>query len=119
MLGHTTDPETGVIEITVDGAMTRADYDAVVAAIESAMTRHGKVRMVEIIRSVGHIDSSIWWRDVKWGFTHMGSIGRCAVVTDKGWIGSITRAVGALMPAEIRVFPLADLEEARGWVASE
>jgi hypothetical protein len=38
------------------------------------------------------------------------------VVTDKGWIGPVTRAAGALIPAEVRVFPLADIEGARAWV---
>ena len=46
----------------------------------------------------------------------MITLTRCAVVTDKGWIGPITRAVGALVSAEIRVFPLAGIEEARDWV---
>lgn len=39
-----------------------------------------------------------------------------AVVTDKGWLGAISRAAGAVLPAEIRVFHLAEVEEARGWV---
>ncbi|HSI16241.1 MAG TPA: STAS/SEC14 domain-containing protein [Sphingomonas sp.] len=33
--------------------------------------------------------------------------------------GAITRAVAALMPAEIRVFPLAALDEARAWVCED
>lgn len=43
-------------------------------------------------------------------------IGRCAVVTDHGWVGSITRGVAALMPSEIRAFPIAEAESARAWV---
>lgn len=117
MLMQQTDPLTGVVEITVDGPMTRTDYDAVVAALEAAIAAHGKVRVVEVIRAIGPVDSSIWWQDVKWGFAHLKHIGRCAVVTDKGWLGSITRAVSAVMPAEIRVFSLAELDAARAWVA--
>lgn len=116
MLTYLTDPTYGVVEITVDGAISRADYDAVVAEMDGAIAHYGKLKVIEVIRDIGGIDSSIWWRDIKWGFAHIKHIARCAVVTDKGWIGPITRAVGALVAAEIRVFPLAELNEAREWV---
>ncbi|MES2043557.1 MAG: STAS/SEC14 domain-containing protein [Pseudomonadota bacterium] len=119
MLGCEVDSASGVVELTVDGAITRADYEKVVAVLEAALARHDKLRVIETIRAVGHIDAAIWWQDVRWAFGHMNKFGRCAVVTDQGWVGSITRAVGALMPAEIRVFPLAGLDEGRAWVRED
>lgn len=116
MLNCDVDPASGVIELTVDGAITAADYEKVVAVLEIELARRDKLRVVEIIRAIGHIDAAVWWRDVRWAFGHMTKLGRCAVVTDKGWVGSITRAVSALMPAEIRVFPMTALDEARAWV---
>jgi hypothetical protein len=116
MITCLTDPTHGVVELTVEGGITRPDYDRVVAEMEGVIARSGKLRLIEIIRDVGAIDSSIWWRDVKWAYHHMKDVARCAVVTDKGWIGSVTRAVAALIPAEIRVFPIAELEAARAWV---
>lgn len=117
MMSCETDPVTGVVDIVVDGALTRADYDAVVAALDAAIAAHGKLRVVETIKSIGHIDPSIWWQDIRWAFTNFGKIGRCAVVTDYGWVGSITRAIAAVMPSEIRVFPLAEGASARAWVS--
>ncbi len=119
MLGCEVDSASGVVELTVDGAITRADYEKVVAVLEAALTRHDKLRVIETIRAIGHIDAAVWWQDVRWAFGHMNKFGRCAVVTDQGWVGSITRAVAALMPAEIRVFPLAGLDEARAWVRED
>ena len=116
MITYITDPTDGVVELTVEGGITRPDYDRVVAEMEGAIARFGRLRLIEVIRDVGAIDSSIWWQDIKWAYHHLKDIARCAVVTDKGWIGSITRAVGALIPAEIRVFPTAELEAARAWV---
>jgi len=116
MITYLTDPTHGVVELTVDGGITRDDYDRVVAEMEGAIDRFGKLRLIEIIEDVGGVDSAIWWRDIKWAYHHVRDIARCAVVTDRGWIGSITRAVGALIPAEIRVFPIAELEAARAWV---
>ena len=116
MMSCETDPVTGVVEIVVDGTLTRTDYDAVVAALDAAIATHGKLRVVEIIKSIGHVDSSVWWKDIKWAVANFGKIGRCAVVTDHGWVGSITRAVAAVTPSEIRVFPIAEGEAARAWV---
>jgi hypothetical protein len=117
MLTQQTDPATGVIEITVDGAISKDEYHTAVTAIQAAIDAHGNVRVIEVIKSLGWVDPAVWWQDVRWVFTHLNGIGRCAVVTDKGWVGSITRAVSALMPTEIRVFALGELDEARRWVA--
>ena len=119
MLTCETDPASGVIEITVDGAITGEDYQRVVNLLEAELAKRDKLRVVEIVRAIGPIDAALWWRDVRWTLGHINKFGRCAVVTDKGWVGSITRAVAALMPAEIRVFSLAGLDAARGWVREE
>ena len=116
MIEYLTDPTRGVVEFTIDGPVTRDDYDRIVAEIDGAIDRFGTLRMVEIVKDVGAIDSSIWWPDLKWAALHMKDIARCAVVTDKGWLGAISRAAGAVLSAEIRVFPLADVAEARAWV---
>ena len=119
MLSCYLDSADGVVEITVDGAITREDYARVVAVLETELARRDKLRVVETIRAIGHIDAAVWWRDVRWAFSHMDKFGRCAVVTDKGWVGTITRAVAALMPAKIRVFPPAAPDEARAWVRED
>jgi hypothetical protein len=116
MITYLTDPTDGVVELTVANGVTREDYDRVIAEMEGAIDKFGKLRLIEIIEEVGAVDSAVWWRDLKWAYAHLNDIARAAVVTDKGWIGPITRAVGALVAAEIRVFPIADLEQARAWV---
>lgn len=116
MLEYLTDPTAGVVEFTVDGPVAKEDYDRVVAEMESAIDRFGKLRLVEIVRDIGAIDNAVWWPDLKWATEHIKDVARCAVVTDKGWLGAISRAAGALLPAEIRVFPLADVDETRAWV---
>lgn len=115
MITCLTDP-AGVVELTVAGSIARADYDRVVAEMDAAIAQHGKLRLIEVIEEVGSIDSSIWWQDIKWAWHHLRDVARCAVVTDKGWIGPVTRATAALIPAEIRVFPLAEIGAARAWV---
>jgi hypothetical protein len=116
MIEYLTDPTHGVVEFTVDGAVAKEDYDRVVAEMEGAIDRFGKLRLVEIVKDIGAIDSSVWWPDLRWAAQHIKDVARCAVVTDKGWLGAISRAAGAVLPAEIRVFPLAEVDDARAWV---
>ena len=116
MITSSTDPTDGVVEFTVAGSISREEYDRIVADMDKAIATFGKLRLIEVIEEVGAIDSSIWWRDVTWAWRHLKDVARCAVVTDKGWIGPVTRAASALIPAEVRVFPLAELGAARRWV---
>jgi hypothetical protein len=37
-------------------------------------------------------------------------------VTDVEWLGTATKAMGFMMPGEVRVFPNAELEAARDWL---
>ncbi|QIG78986.1 SpoIIAA family protein [Stakelama tenebrarum] len=110
------DATAGVIEFTVDGEIGAGEYDAVIAALEEQIARHGRVSVVEVIRSFTGMAPSLWWKDVTWGFSHLDCFARAAVVTDRGWIGPVSRAVGALMPAEIRAFQLEEINAAREWV---
>ena len=116
MIEYRADPDDGVVEFTVDGPIRKEDYDRVVAEIDAAIDRFGKLRLVEIVKDVGAIASAVWWADLKWAARHIKDVARCAVVTDKGWLGAITRAAGAVLPAEVRVFPLAEAAAARAWV---
>ena len=118
MLTHKVDEATGIIEIMIDGPVDRAEYDLAITAIEAMLEKNGSVKVLEILKSVGWIDPSIWWKDTIWGFTHLRDFSRVAVVTDQGWVGPFAKAIGALMLAELRVFPLNAEEAARNWLHS-
>lgn len=118
MLTMTTDDAAGLVEITVDGTITAQDFDRVAAELERLLETHRQLNVVEVIRGyTPTFDPALWWRDISWGFGNVHRFARAAVVTDSGWIGPVARAVGALMPAEIRTFPLAELDAARLWAA--
>jgi len=119
MLSYTVDEETGVIDLVVDGAITRTDYEALIPVLEAQIAKHGKLRVVETVRKLGPIDWSLWWRDVKWVADHRDKVARAAVITDHGWIGPITRAAAALFSGEMRVFPESQSEAARAWVRQD
>ena len=115
MLEVTTDAASGMIEMTVDGDINVPDFEAAVQAIEDVIAKHDRVNVVEIIRRIGTMPPGLWWRDVKYSLSHLDKFGRCAVVTEKGWIGPLARFFAAFTRVEIRTFPMADLEAARAW----
>lgn len=107
-----------IFEIAVTGKITQDDMDAVLPRLEAFLERHGKVRMVEIIPDFGGFEWSTLWDGIKFDVAHIRDIERVAVVTDVGWIGGWTRALCRVMPLQVRVFDMADLEAARAWVAA-
>lgn len=119
MLSYTVDEDAGVIDLIVDGAITRADYEALIPVLEAQIARHTRLRVVETVRTLGQIDWSLWWRDVKWVADHRDQLAKVAVITDHGWIGPITRAAAALFSGEMRVFPENQAEAARAWVRED
>jgi hypothetical protein len=119
MLSWTVDEAAGVIDLTVDGAITRADYERLVPVLETEIARHGKLRVIETVRKIGPVDWSLWWQDMKWVAQHRDGFARCAVVTDHGWVGPITRAAAALFSGEMRVFPESQADAARAWVRED
>jgi len=116
MLSWTIDEDSGVIDIMVDGEITRADYEKLVPILDAQIEKRGKLKVVETVRKVGPIDWSLWWLDLKWVMDNRNKLARCAVVTDHGWIGPVTRAAAALFSGEMRVFTEAEGGKARSWV---
>ncbi|HEY9234533.1 MAG TPA: STAS/SEC14 domain-containing protein [Phenylobacterium sp.] len=115
MLSIKTDETTGYIELTVDGAIERPEYEAAVKAIEGLLKTHHKINAVEVVRSFKGIEPSLWWQNVNYSFSRLDSFGRCAVVTDKGWLGPMARFFAAFLSVELRTFGLDELEAARAW----
>jgi hypothetical protein len=115
MLSLVKDAKAGYLELTIDGAINRADYEAAVAAVDELLKTHDKLNVVEVVRDIGWIDAEVWWKDLLFHLTHRNFIHRAAVVSDKGWVGPVTRMFAPLYPAAIRTFRMEELDEARAW----
>ncbi|MCL2714202.1 MAG: STAS/SEC14 domain-containing protein [Alphaproteobacteria bacterium] len=112
----TTDLAEGYMEVTVDGDIGVEDFENAVRAIDEVLARHDRLNVVEVVRRVGTIPPKLWFRDLRYVLSRLKRFGRCAVVTDKGWIGPVGKIFSALTSVEIRTFPLSELEPARAWV---
>jgi hypothetical protein len=115
MMRFETDDTSGVMEFTVEGGVTRAEYDAAIPAMDAAIAKHGKLSAVAIVRSFSGMELGAWWKDISWGVGHLGKVGRIAVVTDVTWIETATRMGAPLAPGEVRLFAPAEIDAARAW----
>jgi len=109
-----------VVAIEGVGEVGAEDYrEVLIPAVDGALTSNQKLRLLYVLgeRFEG-VTSGAAWEDFKLGLEHLRSWEMMAVVTDVEWIGHALRAVGWMIPAELRVFPTAERAEAEAWVLS-
>ncbi len=115
MLKVEADAKAGYLELTVDGVIHKADYEAAVAAVDELLKTHEQLNVVEVVRDIGWVEAEIWWKDLLFHLSHRNFVHRVAVVSDAGWVGPVTRMFAPFYPAAIRTFGLDQLEYARNW----
>lgn len=110
-----------VLAFVCKGHVTKADYeDVLVPAVTQALARHDKINLYyETAADFTSIDPGAVWADTKVGLAHLTCWRRIAVVTDIEWIKHTMRFFSFLMPAEMKIFPLAQAAQARNWIVAD
>lgn len=118
MISVQSDDTGSILEITISGRITKADYDDVlIPAVEAALQGQEKIRLVaHVTADFEGYDLAAAWSDTRLGVSHWSGFDRVALVTDVGWIASGVRAMAFLAPCPVEVFALSQLEEARVWI---
>jgi hypothetical protein len=113
----------GTVGFRVKGEVEREDYvNVLVPELHEALAA-GRLRTLYLIEELEEIEPSALWADAKLGYdlgvTHRDSWERSAIVSDVDWIVRATRLFLWMIPGEARVFPAAELEDAKRWVAGD
>ncbi len=115
------DMPEGVAGIRVSGRVRGDDLREFRPLMEELLSTD-EVRFVEVIAS----DYEGFGRgglleDLKQGFgaliRHHSAFKRIAIVTDKEWVTHTVHAVAWMVPGELAIFGLDDLERAKEWAA--
>jgi hypothetical protein len=115
------DMPAGVTGIRVSGRVRGDDLREFKPAMDEMLTS-GEIRIVEVIASdyEGFGPGGLV-EDLKLGFGallhHHSDFKRIAVVSDKEWIAHTLHAVGWMVPGELALFGLDELERAKEWAA--
>jgi hypothetical protein len=123
MIERLTDMPAGTIGFRVAGEVEREDYEKVLTPdLQAALEGDGKLRTLYLIEHLDELEPAALWADAKLGFDagvrHRDQWERSAIVTDIAWMARATRLFAWMIPGEARVYPTAELDEAKAWVAT-
>jgi hypothetical protein len=122
MIEVLTDMPEGVTGIRVSGQIRGDDLRELKPLMEE-MLNTGEIRIVEVIASdyEGFGPGGLA-EDLKLGFgalfRHHSAFRRVAVVSDKEWVAHILHALAWLVPGELAIFNLDELDRAKEWAAT-
>lgn len=107
-----------IVAIRARGIITGQDYrDMLVPLVEKRLASHDRIKLLFVLD--GDFDSysaAAAWDDARFGLRHAGDFTKIAIVTDIGWIRHGARIFAPLMKADVRVFEVAELEDAKSWI---
>lgn len=115
------DLPAGVVGIRVSGRVTADDFHQFKSTLDT-MLDSDEIRFIEVVDAdyQGFGPGGLL-ADIKQGFStvrHLGAFKRTAVVTDKEWIGHALHALGWMIPGDVALFGLDQLNDAKQWVAA-
>ncbi len=121
MIERLTDMPPGTLGFRVTGEVEREDYDNVLTPELQRALDAGPLRTLYVIETLDEMEPAALWADTKLGFNlgvrHRDAWVRSAIVTDIAWMARATKLFAWMIPGEVRVLPLAELEQAKSWVA--
>jgi hypothetical protein len=109
----------GTVGFQAHGQVTAADYEQVIVPdVEAAFALNRKLRLLYVMgEDFTGFDPGAMWDDAKLGMRHFSGWDRVAFVTDVPWLRMTANAMGFVVPAEFRLFALAELTQAKHWIS--
>jgi hypothetical protein len=112
------DGSSNVIEVDVTGKLTKGDYQLLVPETEAAIRRHGKIRILFIMRDFHGWSAGALWEDIKFDLKHFLQIEQLAIVGDTKWQHGMAAFCRPFTTARIKYFGENEIEQAREWIES-
>ena len=105
-----------VMEIRMNGTLTKEDYARFVPDTEEMIEQHEKINMLIVIDDFHGWDAGAMWEDIKWDAKHFNHVERIAVVRDQQWQKWMTHFCKPFTTAQVRCFEPGQEVEARAWL---
>lgn len=114
-LEYKNNEDNNIVEIVVEGKITTADFEHLIAKADADFAKHNKLRVLEEIRSFEGIDPMAFWSDLQ-QIRRINDISHAAIVVDAKWLQTIAEATSGIYPFKMRVFERSQIAEAREWL---
>ena len=123
MLETITDMPPGTLGFRSAGDLNGSDYrDILVPPIKETIDRGEKIRLLFVVEPGFHETPTGLFQDIKTGATlgagHLSSWEKTALATNQDWVTRAVRMFGWMAPGEVKLFPLAGVEDAKQWLAA-
>ena len=107
-----------IVEAEAAGKVTAQDYDEVLLpAVDAASEGGRRARLLYVLGAdFDGYEAEAAMDDARMGLHHWSDFDKIALVTDHEGYRVMERALGFLMPGEVKVFTLDERDEARAWV---
>src|SRR3954452_13146804 len=121
MLRSISDMPAGTIGFEAIGETEDDDWERAVEPILRREIAEGrKVRLLYLLGPAAReVEGDAMKADTGFRARHASSFERVAVVSDEDWMRPALRALSFLMPGKAKGFRVADLDDAKAWLAAE
>ena len=119
MFKRMVDMPPGTVGFEAVGEIDDDDFEDVVAPVLRRHIADGhKLRLLYLLGlQLREYDGDAAQEEFKFAARHATAYERVGVVSDESWLRPALRLLSVLVPGKIRGFPVADLADARRWVA--
>ena len=115
------DMPPGTIGLRTSGKLTREDYQEVLEPALREGVESGELRLLFVLPEFDGIEAGAVVEEVEIGLRawvrEHAAWKRFAIATDVEWLAKSIRAFTWLVPGEVRIFSLGELDAARQWIA--
>lgn len=121
MIERLTDLPEGVVGLKAVGDVDAEDYEKVIIpAVEAALEGRDKARLLYVLGpEFDEYENDAFLEDAKLGMHHFFDFERAAIVTDAKWISRSVRWFAFAIPGKVKVFPNAELDDAKAWIVAD
>ena len=114
------DVPENVIGLEAEGKVTKEDYEAtILPQIEAKQRAFDRIRLLYVLGGdfEGYTAGAMW-EDAGLAFKRPGSWERIAVVSDNETLRKAMSLFSWMVPGDVKVYPLAESNEARSWLTA-
>ena len=108
--------EGKIVEVHATGKLEKSDYESFDPEVERLIEKHGKTRVLFVMRDFHGWTTGGLWEDIKFDASHFKDIERLALVGDSKWEEWMASFCKPFTTAKIKYFPTDKLSDARDWI---
>jgi SpoIIAA-like len=123
MIEPIADMPPGTLGFRAVGKLSHSDYvDVAIPPLRDAVDRGEKIRLLyQIGPGFEGIETGAIWDELKadfgLGLGHLSAWERMAIVSDEGWLSHLMAVFGWMVPGELKLFGLDEMDAAKAWLA--